>query len=1157
MKKSSKLKEFGLSSWAIDHATVIYVIIGLFFFLGISAYLNMPRENYPEINTNEVFVSSVFPGNTPEDMERLITDPLEEELKGVSNLVKITSSSLENFSLITVEFDENITKESAKIQVQDKIDNVVSSSDWPTFNSAKVEPSAFEFSLSEEMPILNVGLFGDLPIEELKYYGELLQDRIEQMPEVKEVALRGVQDFEVEIAVDLMKISAATVSFDDIINAIRRENSTISAGNVVGDGLRRNIRVLGEIEAPEDLAEVVIKNQGGTVYLGDVADIRFREKELNSYARSKGKKSLVLDVKKRSGKNLIKTVEQIREIISETISRDFPSSIEVEISNDQSNTTKNIVSDLANNIVFGVLLVITVLMFFLGFRNALFVGFAIPMSMFMSFMVLDFLGNTINTMVLFGLIMGLGMLVDNGIVVIENAYRLMEKEGMNSIEAAKKGIGEIAYPIIISTATTIAAFLPLGFWPGLMGEFMIFFPMTLSIVLGSSLFVAIFFNSVLVSRFMDVNEREISQKGLWRMTFILGGLGTILIFSAGTFRALGTLMLLTTALFWAYKFFIKKWATYFQNHTLVALENSYRKVLTFALTGRKPYFFLFGTIGLLFSSFIILGLAAPKVEFFPENEPQQILIYSEYPEGTSIDKTNATALLIEEEVRKVIQNEKYRDGDQNFMIDSNVAVVGAGAQNPETDRGGDQDMPHKAKITLTMTEFKFRRGLSSETMRMEIQKALKDKFPGIAISVEKMGAGPAAGYPINIEVSGEDYDQLIQEAKNMRGYLNLENIPGVEELKIDVNKSKPGLAVEINRRKSGGLGVTASQIGQQLRRAIFGEKAGIYKQNGEDYDINVRFDEEVRKNTEVLLDQYVVFRDQASGKIKKIPVSAIAELNNTTSFSAIKHKDLRRVVTLYSAVLAGYNANEVVDNIKQSLTGYTQLPSEVNYEFTGEIAEQETNMNFLTGALLTALGLILFLLVLQFNSISNPLIILLSIFLSFTGVLYGISIFRMPFVIMMTMMGIISLSGIVVNNGVVLIDYTQLLIARKKEELELPFNQLLPRTEVREAIVAGGVARLRPVLLTAITTILGLIPLATGLNINFFTLMSEWNANVYVGGDNVIFWGPLAWTVIFGLTFATFLTLVIVPACFFLIYRLKLRIQAIRKPKELNTLAEN
>ena len=430
MKKSSELKEFSLSSWAIDHSTVIYVVISLFFLLGVSSYMNMPRENYPEINTNEVFISSVFPGNTAEDMERLITDPLEEELKGVSNLVKITSTSLENFSLITIEFDESITKESAKIKVQDKIDGVTSSADWPTFNNAKVEPSAFEFSLSEEMPILNIGLSGDIPTEEMKFYGELLQDKIEQMSEIKEVALRGVQDFEVEVSLDLMKMNAATVSFDNVINAIVRGNSTVSAGNIQGDGLRRNIRVLGEIESPEELEDFVIKTQNGTLYLGDVATVSFKEKEKNSYARLDSKSALVLDVKKRSGKNLILSVEKIRNIVDEVITNDFPSTIEVDISNDQSNTTKNIVSDLANNIIFGVILVITVLMFFLGFRNALFVGFAIPMSMFMSFMILGFLGQTINTMVLFGLIMGLGMLVDNGIVVVENAYRLMEKEGM-------------------------------------------------------------------------------------------------------------------------------------------------------------------------------------------------------------------------------------------------------------------------------------------------------------------------------------------------------------------------------------------------------------------------------------------------------------------------------------------------------------------------------------------------------------------------------------------------------------------------------------------------------------------------------------------------------------------------------------------------------
>ena len=1146
MKKSSELKEFSLSSWAIDHSTVIYVIISLFFLLGVSSYLNMPRENYPEINTNEVFVSSVFPGNTAEDMERLITDPLEEELKGVPNLVKITSTSLENFSLITVEFDEKISKESAKIKVQDKIDAVTSSADWPTFNNAKVEPTSFEFSLSEEVPILNIGLSGDIPIEEMKFYGELLQDKIEQMSEIKEVALRGVQDFEVEVSLDLMKMNAATVSFNDVINAIARGNSTVSAGNIEGNGLRRNIRVLGEIESPEELEDFVIKTQNGVLSLGDIATVSFKEKEKNSYARLDGESALVLDVKKRSGKNLILSVEKIRKIVDEVIKNDFPSTIEVDISNDQSNTTKNIVSDLANNIIFGVILVITVLMFFLGFRNALFVGFAIPMSMFMSFMILGFLGQTINTMVLFGLIMGLGMLVDNGIVVVENAYRLMEKEGMGAIEAAKKGIGEIAYPIIISTATTIAAFVPLGFWPGTIGKFMIFFPITLSIVLGSSLIVAIFFNSMLVSKFMEIEDREISQKSLWRLTFILGGLGILLLFNNGTIRGLGTLMVFTTILFWAYKFFIKKWAVYFQNVILVNLEKRYTKVLRFALTGSKPYIFLFSTIALLFSSFIILGIASPKVEFFPENQPQQIFVYMEYPEGTSIEKTNAAAKLIEAEIFEVISQDKYMENGNNFMIDSNVSMVGAGAQNPETDKGGDQDMPHKAKITLTMSEFKLRQGLSSEDLRKEIQAKLQNKYAGLSISVEKEGAGPPVGYPVNIEIKGEDYDELIAIAEQLKSYLGKENILGVEEIKIDVNKSKPGLAVHIDRKKAGGLGVSGGQIGQQMRRSLFGEKSGIFKKDGEDYDINVRFNESYRKSTSALLDQYIVFRDQASGKIKKVPISAVVGIDNSLSFSAIKHKELRRVVTVYSAVLAGYNANEVVDHVKESIAGFDGFPNDVDYQFTGEVAEQEANMSFLLGALATALGLIVFLLVLQFNSISNPLIILLSIFLSFTGVLYGISLFGMPFVIMMTMMGIISLSGIVVNNGVVLIDYTQLLIARKKEELGIPFDQMLPRLEAREAIVLGGTARLRPVLLTAITTILGLIPLATGLNIDFTSLVINWNPNIYVGGDNVIFWGPLAWTVIFGLTFATFLTLVIVPACFYLVYRLKLKIKALR-----------
>jgi len=1141
-------KEFLPSSWAIDHSTVVYVLISIFFILGFSSYISLPRENFPEINSNVIFVSSVYPGNTAEDVERLITDPLEEELKGVSNLVGIKSTSQENISLITIEFDENILKEKAKNDVQDKVDAVTAQADWPIFNGAKIEPAVFEYSISEEVPILNIGLSGNIPREEMKFYGEVLKDKIEQMAEIKEVSLRGVQDFEVEVSLDLIKMVAATVSFDDVINCIQRGNNTISAGNIEGNGLRRNIRVIGEIKNPEDLENFVVKNQDGTVFLGDISKITFKEKEINSYARLNGKNSIVLDVKKRSGKNLIKSVEKIRELVEKVKKDELPSSINVTISNDQSDITKNLVSDLANNIVFGVILVITVLMFFLGFRNALFVGFAIPMSMLMSFVVIGFLGETINTMVLFGLIMGLGMLVDNGIVVVENAYRLMEKDKMNSIEAAKKGIGEIAYPIIISTATTVAAFLPLGFWPGVIGEFMIFFPITLSIVLGSSLVVAIFFNSMLVSKFMKIDKNEVSLKSLKRLSLILGGIGIILIFNIGVFRALGTIMILSTILLWVYKYLIKDWTIYFQEVFLYKLETKYKRFLTFALSSKKPIYFLFGTIGLLFSSFIILGIASPKVEFFPENEPQQIFVYIEYPEGTSIQKTNQTSKLIEKEVAKIVYDKKYYKSGKNFMIDSNVVMVGLGAQNPETDRGGDQDMPHKSKITLTMSEFKLRNGLSSEEMRKDIQIILKDKFPGIAISVEKEASGPPAGYPINIEIKGNDYNELISIAKDLRQFINNENIPGVEQVKIDVNKSKPGIEVEIDRKKSGSLGVYGGQIGQQLRNSLFGAKAGVYKKNGEDFDINVRFEEKYRKNSESLLDQYIVFRDQSNGKIKEVPISATVKLKNANSFSAIKHKDLSRVVTVYSPILAGYNANEVFLNVKKAIeTGFEGFKNNVSYSFTGEIAEQEKNMSFLVSALFTALGLILFLLVLQFNSISNPLIILLSIFLSFTGVLYGISIFNMPFVIMMTMMGIISLSGIVVNNGVVLIDYTNLLVERKKLDLGIEADKPLQIEDFKNSVISGGAARLRPVLLTAITTILGLIPLATGLNINFFTLVSEWNPNFFVGGDTVVFWGPLCWTVIFGLTFATFLTLVIVPISFYLVYRIKLYFYSLRE----------
>ncbi len=1134
------LKEFPLSSWAIDHKTVIYVIMALFFFMGIRSYRVMPRESFPEINDTRIFVSAVFPGNTAEDIERLIVDPLEDALKGVSNLVDIASTSEEDFAVIQLEFDENIPLDLAKQKTKDLVDGVVSGADWPTFNNAKVEPSVAEMDFSELMPILSISMVGDYPIEQMKDFAGYLEEKIEQIPEVKSVDVRGIQAFEVEVAVDIYKMIAAKISFNDILNAIGGENTTISAGNIIAGGQRRSLRIIGEISDPEELKNFVVKSEQAATYLGDIATITFKEKDISSYARSFGKKVVLLDVKKRGGKNLIQASQKIEALIDDIGKNIFPKNIKLTISNDQSAITLNQVSDLVNNIIFGILLVVTVLMFFLGFRNSLFVGFAIPMSMFMSFMILSLLGYTMNTMVLFGLVMGLGMLVDNGIVVVENVYRLMEKEGMSRIQAAKVGIGEIAYPIIVSTATTIAAFVPLGAWPGLMGEFMIYFPITLSVVLGSSLVVALFFNSMLVSRFMEISERQISLKGLFRLTLILGGLGLILIFNKGIFRGLGTLMIAITLLFWAYKFFLKRLASVFQNQFLPKMEKGYRSFLSMALKGYRPFAFLIGTFVLLISSFVLMGIFPPKVEFFPENQPLQILTYIEYPEGTDINKTNAITKKIEADIFSVINREKYHDGDYNHLVEDAVAQVGAGAGNPEIDGGVTNEMPHKAKISLTMREFKFRNGLSSENLRSEIQQFLSGKYPGVAISVEKDANGPPVGYPVNIEISGRDYEKLILTAQKMKDFLNTENIPGVEELKIDVNKNKPGTQLIIDRKKAGELGVSAGMIGSQLRNSLFGAKAGIFKKDGEDYEINVRFEKQYRYDNNALFNQYVTFRDQSSGKIKEIPIAALVKTKNSSSYSAIKHRKSIRLVTLYSDVLAGYNANEVVANVKSALLNYP-LDMGVEFKFTGEIEEQDKNMTFLSNALLAALALIMLLLVFQFNSISKPIIILISIFLSFTGVFLGITLFQMPFVILMTMMGIISLSGIVVNNGVVLLDYTQLLIDRKKRALKIPEEKMLPNSEAMKDIIQGGNARLRPVILTAITTILGLIPLSIGLNIDFFSLFSEWDPKVFIGGDNVIFWGPLAKTVIFGLSFATFLTLIIVPATFLISYQIKLK----------------
>ncbi len=1147
-------KEFSISSWAIDNKMTVYVIMTIILFLGALAYYSMPREAFPEIIETKIYVSSVNPGNSAEDVEKFITEPLEEEFKDVAGVKEITSTTLQDYSIIIVEFEENVEIPVAKQSVKDKVDQVKAETTWPTLtNGAKVEPNVFDLNFSEEMPILNINITGDYPVQQLKDYAEYLQDKIELLPQIKEATIRGAEEKEVEVAVDIYKMTASQVSFDNIINAVKGENSTISGGNIITNGVQKNIRITGEIKNPQELENVVVKKDDGIIFLKDIADINFKEKEPTTYAREYGDPVVMLDVKKRAGKNMIEAVEQIKKIVAEEQENYLPQSLHISLTNDQSIKTENQVKDLVNNIIFGVILVVLVLMFFLGFRNALFVGFAIPLSMLMSLFILSAIGFTLNTMVLFGLVMGLGMLVDNGIVVVENVYTLMS-EGMSPRKAAKQGMGEIAWPIIASTATTLAAFFPLGLWPGTIGKFMIYFPITLSVVLSSSLFVALIINSMLTSEFMKTEEEPLAKKKLIRWSLILLGVGILLLAAGFTmdvaaFRGFGNLAILTAVMLWVYKYFLSKAVDYFQYKSLKKLENFYERILKYALRGKKAYVFFFGTIILLIFSFILVGIAQPNVLFFPENEPNQIITYIEYPQGTDIEKTNELTKQVEKRVFDAIS--KYEDNGYNYMVESAISQVGQGAGNPQTDGGQSNEMPQKGKITLSMRDFQLRRGVKSSTVLEEVRDAVKG-FPGASIIVEKDAAGPPVGYPINIELIGEDYEEMLREAEQLRSYIEGLGISGIEELKIDVNKSKPEMDVTVNREKAGQLGISTGQIGQTLRRAIFGEEASTYKEGDDDYEINVRLSEKSRYDESALFNQPITFRNN-QGQIVQIPISAMVSKNNTASFSSIKRKDLKRTITVYSNVIGGYNPTELVNDLKTELQNY-DLPKDITLAFTGEQEEQTDNMGFLVLALFYALGGILLILVAQFNSLSKPMIILTSVILSLAGVFLGLVVFQMDFVIIMTMMGIISLAGIVVNNAIVLIDYTQILIDRKMQDLEMDEDDMLTKKQYFEIIVAGGKSRLRPVLLTAITTVLGLVPLAIGFNIDFFGLFTDYNPNIYIGGDNVIFWGPLAWTVIFGLVFATFLTLIVVPVMFYLVNRAKIKFRKKRRMKELKKL---
>lgn len=1126
-QENTKKRQFGLSSFAVDNGTSIFILTLMIMVFGLQSYNRMPKEQFPDVKWPTVYINTPYFGNSAADIENLVTRPIEKELQTVTGIKDIKSTSVQDYSVITAEFETDIDLDEAVRKVKDAVDK--SKQELP--NDLDQEPTVLDINLSE-IPIVVVNISGDYGNDELRSYAEYLQDKIEELDEINRVDMKGTMDREMKVEVDLLKMESMQVGFSDIENAIASENVTMSAGEILNDEeFRRAIRVKGEFESVEELENMIVKSENQRpIFLKDIANVEYGFKERTSIARSDGLPVISLDVIKRQGENLLDAADKIK-VLTEEARAELPADLKISLFNDQSVNTRNQVDNLENSIISGVILVVLVLLFFLGIRNALFVGLAIPLSMLMGILWLYLTGVTMNIVVLFSLILALGLLVDNAIVVVENIYRYMQ-EGYSSSDAAKYGAGEVAMPIIASTATTLAAFVPLAFWPGIMGSFMQYMPITLILVLTSSLFVALVINPVFTSRFMKVDERaEEENVRIRRRNNVLIGASLMLIMAiifhaAGVAWArnlLGVVFLVTLVNF----FLLRPAAFRFQNRFLPRLETFYDGFVAKALHYPKTVFF--GTFVVLFLAIGLLGVFPPKVIFFPSADPLYVNAFVEMPLGKDIE---ATSRLMKELEVKVAEAVKPYSG----IVEAVLSQIGENTSDPNGPPEPGVS-PHKARLTVSFVPTEDRGGVSTFEVMDKIRDAVQG-YPGVSISVDKNADGPATGKPINLEIQGEEIGQLVTMSDEVISYLNSKNIPGIEELQSDVKIGKPELIVNIDREAARRYEVSTSSIAMAIRTAVFGKEVSKFKDGEDEHPIVVRLDERYRYDIDNLLNQKVTFRNPTNGRIVQVPIAAVADVEYTSTYSAIKRKNLDRVVTIFSNVIEGYNANEIIAQMDSYMKLY-DLPEGFTYEFTGQQQQQTEDMAYLNVAFLVALFSIFIIIVAQFNSISSPFIIILSVLFSTIGVFLGYVFTNRDISVIFTGVGIISLAGVVVNNAIVLIDYVNLMLKNKRKELNVENDRDLTDADVKDAIAKAGAIRLRPVLLTAITTVLGLIPLAIGFNFNFFTFISDLDPHIFIGGDNTAIWGPMAWTVIYGLTFATFLTLVVVPVMYWLAFRMK------------------
>lgn len=1114
--KNVKIKEFFGTSWAIDNKTSIYVLAIIISIFGIISYNTIPKEQFPELVIPTIIVNTVYPGTSPTDMENLVTRPIEKNLKSINGVKKITSNSIQDFSTIVVEFNTDVEVADAKQKVKDAVDK--SKSDLP--NDLPQDPSVMEVDFSE-IPIMYINLSGDYELDKIKKYADMLQDEIESFKEITRVDIVGALEREIQVNVDMFKLQAAGATLSDISRAVSSENVTISGGTMEMNGTRRSIRVTGEFKNLEVIKNIVITTSSGAlVYLKDIAEIKDDFKEKESYASLNRKNVITLNVIKKSGENLLEASDKIKQVIEKYKKEKFPTKLNIVITGDMSVYTRTTLADLNNTIIIGFILVTIVLMFFMGLTNALFVGLSVPLSMALAYIVMPGIDFTMNMLVMFAFIFALGIVVDDAIVVIENTHRIfMQNKGKyDIIQSAKYAAGEVFIPILSGTLTTLAPFFPLAFWPGIVGKFMYFIPVTLIITLFASLIVAYIFNPVFAVTFMKHDDDEshiLSRKKIWTVGIVFSVIG--LLFHLLKLPGIGNFSIFIGISFVIHNFYMAKILRKFKNHFIPAMMDKYEKILRFFIKSRRPYRLLWTLIGLFILTIIITGIAKPKVIFFPNNDPNYIYAYIKLPVGTDAAKTDSITNIVQDRIFEVV-------GENNPIVESIISNVALNASEDIFDNKTSSS--HVGKVTVAFVEFAKRKGKSTMPYLNQIRDAVKD-IPGTEITVDQNRNGPPVGKPINIEITGEVLNDLIKTSNDLKLFIDSLKIQGIENLKSDFNISKPEIIIDIDRERANHEGISTAQIGTEIRNAIYGKEMSKYREEEDQYPIQLRLKEEQRKNIDKILSMIITYRDMNTGILRHIPLASVAKINYDNAYGGIKRKNLKRIITLSSNVIDGYNANQIVSEINKNLPKFNKKEG-VDVKLTGEQEDQKESMAFLSKAMLLSIFLIMFIMITQFNSISKPLIIFSEVFFSIIGVLLGFIIFGMSISIIMTGMGIVALAGIVVRNGILLVEFTDVLKERGYK--------------TREAIVIAGKTRITPVLLTASATILGLIPLAIGLNIDFASLFISLNPHIHFGGDNVAFFGSLAWTIIFGLSFATFLTLIFIPAMYLIVYAIKIKL---------------